>query len=1201
MQRFDGNDLSAITALRVLAIDQVEQARSGHPGMPLGAAPMAYVLWSRFLRFDPGDPAWPDRDRFVLSAGHASALLYALLHLFGYHLPLDELRRFRQWESRTPGHPEHGLTPGVEATTGPLGQGIAAAVGMALAERHLASRFNREGPPVVDHRTWVIASDGDLMEGISHEAASLAGHLRLGRLAVLYDDNHITIEGPTSLAFSEDVAKRFAGYGWRVLQVEDGNNLEAIAAALEDATAREDAPVLVRVDTHIGYGSPKQDNAAVHGSPLGAAAAAATRKALGWPITEPFLIPDEVRAHFSALAVRGSELRRGWAGALDGYRAAHPEPAAELERRWRGELAVGWDGSLPTFAADKPLATREASGQVLHALAPRVPELVGGSADLAPSTNTLLAGEADVARGAYAGRNLHFGVREHAMAGIANGMALHGGMRPYAATFLIFSDYLRPALRLAALQKLPVIFVFTHDSIALGEDGPTHQPIEHFVALRVIPNLVVLRPADAHETAEAWRIALERTDGPTALLLTRQKLPVLVPPPPGAVARGAFVRVEAANGAPEVVLVATGSEVSLALATRAQLEAGGTPTRVVSAPSLELLARQDPVYQQAVLGPHHALRVAIEMGRGQGWHRWVGDGEIISLNRFGASAPAPDVVRGLGYSVEAVTQRVRDALAKRDCAPASVAMPAALHERANTARSRLGQAQACARLLARDSTIWGERHAASVFWRLGWLDLPSRSRRELQGLEGLAAGLAADNMRTLYLLGMGGSSLAPRVLREVGGNPSGRELVVVDTTDPDRIGELLERLEPATSAVLAVSKSGTTVETAALLEAFWQAMATALGGRAGSRFLALTEPGSALAKVAVERGFHAVLDHPVDVGGRYSALSTVGILPAIWLGLDAEALLNGGERALARLRDGHAAPEIASAIAAAAVDGWGTLVWCASPRLAPLGAWAEQLVAESTGKDGCGILPLVIDHARVGSLRWRNAVVLSPRFGDEDTAALDAALTQASDHLPVIRWSLPPAGLGEAFMVLEVATALAALLLGVNPLDEPDVVRAKERARAALAHGRVVAPAVLSDPAAAFVAHVRNVAADEAIALLAYLPEDPEIAASLTALAGALSARLGVPVTSGFGPRYLHSTGQLHKGGPAKLVPIVVSADPLHDLPIPGQLHTFGQLRLAQALGDVAALHEAGRRVLHLYLGAMPISALAAMMQTFSR
>ncbi|NLH10404.1 MAG: transketolase, partial [Holophagae bacterium] len=672
MSRFDARDQAAVTALRILAIDQIEQARSGHPGLPLGAAPMAYALWRRHLRFDPTCPSWADRDRFVLSAGHGSALLYALLHLFGYDLPIDELRRFRQLGSRTPGHPEVGLTPGVETTTGPLGQGFATAVGLALAERHLAARFNRPRFEVIGHRTWVIASDGDLMEGVSHEAASLAGHLRLGRLVALYDDNRITIEGSTDLAFSEDVEARFAAYGWRTLHVEDGNDFDSLSAALDEASRTDEQPVLVRVRTHIGFGSPKQDTASVHGSPLGAEAWKATRAAFGWE-HEPFVVPDEVRATFRPAGERGAAARQAWVELMDRYRQAHPELAAELERRLRGELPDGWDATLPGFEDGKPLATREASGKVLNALAPRLPELVGGSADLAPSNNTALSGEKDLAAGAWDGRNVHFGIREHAMASLANGMALHGGVRPYVATFLAFADYLRPALRLSALMKLPVTYVFTHDSVLLGEDGPTHQPVEHTVSLRIIPNLVTLRPADARETAEAWRVALERRDGPSALLLSRQKLAILPPPAPGSVDRGAFIRAEASTGEPEVVLIATGSEVSTCLQARELLEGVGVPTRVVSAPSLEPLARQDELYRKAVLGPDSALRVAVELGRGQGWHRWIGDGEMIVLSRFGESAPPEELARHFGFTPEAIAERVRRALASRHAAPLVVA------------------------------------------------------------------------------------------------------------------------------------------------------------------------------------------------------------------------------------------------------------------------------------------------------------------------------------------------------------------------------------------------------------------------------------------------------------------------------------------------------------------------------------------------
>ncbi|TAM55455.1 MAG: transketolase [Acidobacteria bacterium] len=1195
MRPFDEMDQRAVTALRVLAVDEVEQARSGHPGMPLGASPMAYVLWSRFLRHDSADPAWPDRDRFVLSAGHASAMLYALLHLFGYGLPLEELKRFRQWGSKTPGHPEHGLTPGVETTTGPLGQGLATAVGMALAERHLAARFNRDGFPVVGHRTWVIASDGDMMEGVSHEAASLAGHLRLGRLAVLYDDNHVTIEGATDLAFSEDVEARFAAYGWRTFHVDDGNDLAAIAAALERTAAAEDAPALVRIRTHIGWGSPKQDSSKAHGEPLGPEAAAATRAALGWTITEPFVVPDEIRRRFSEHGQRGAALRGAWVELLARYRQAHPGDAAQFERRLAGDLPAGWDAVVPSFAPGSQLATRQASGKTLNALAPVIPELIGGAGDLAPSTDTLLAGEESVAPGSYEGRNLHFGIREHAMAAAANGMALHGGVRPFVATFFVFSDYLRPAMRLAALMRLPVTYVFTHDSIGLGEDGPTHQPIEHMVALRVIPNMVALRPGDANETAQAWRVALERRDGPTALVLTRQKLPVLPPPPAGAVARGAYVRAEAGGGAPDVVLIGTGSELALALAVREELEARGLPTRVVSAPSLELLARQSEAYQNAVLGPRRALRVAIEAGRGQGWHRWVGDGEIVSLSRFGASAPGPEVMAHLGYSVAAVAARVEAAVASRRWSPIAASVPDALRSRADAARDRLHAARAAERVTARDSGLWGDAAAASAARRLGWLDLPDRSRRALPELERLVAALAGDGARTLVLLGMGGSSLAPEVLRATYGTPAGRDLIALDTTDPDRVGDALRGLEPASLAVVAISKSGTTAETSALLEIMWEGVHAALAERAGGRFVAVTEPGTPLARLARERGFRAVLDHPVDVGGRYSTLSPVGILPAVWLGAPVEELLAAGERALARLGDGHPAVELAVLLAAAAPHGWGKLVWAASPALGALGAWAEQLVAESTGKDGRGILPVVLAQPPAAGESWPGAVFVSPRIAGEDTAELDRALAAVAAANSVARWRLAPDGLGEAFVTLELATALTGHLLGVNPFDEPDVVRAKERARAALAGGRRAAPAATADPRAALARHLRGVAADDAVVLLAYLPERPAVAAALAALGRTLSRALRVPVTAAFGPRYLHSTGQLHKGGPAHIVPVVLTGAPRADLPIPGQPHTLGQLRLAQATGDIEALTEVGRNVLHLHLAGDAAAALAGL------
>ncbi len=663
-------DALAVNTLRFLAVDAVEQARSGHPGMPMGAAPMAYALWTRVLRFDPGAPAWPDRDRFVLSAGHGSMLLYGLLHLAGYDLSLDDLRAFRQWGSRTPGHPESFVTPGVETTTGPLGQGFGAAVGMAVAERHLAARFNRPGFPVVDHFTYVIAGDGDLMEGVCAEAASLAGHLGLGRLIVLYDDNRITIEGSTGLAFTEDVEARFRAYGWQVLSVEDGNDTAAVEAALVEARADGERPTLIRVRTHIGFGSPaKQDTADVHGAPLGPDEARRTKENLGWPPEAAFRVPPEAREPFLAAARRGRQAREAWEALIARYREAHPELASELERRTAGRLPEGWDADLPAFPADPGgTATRSAGGAVLNALARRLPELIGGSADLGPSTKTLLKGEQDFSRDCPAGRNLHFGVREHAMAAVMNGMANHGGVRPFGSTFFVFADYLRPSLRLAALMGLPVVHVFTHDSIFVGEDGPTHQPVEHLASLRAMPNLVVIRPADAGETVEAWKVAVERTDGPTALVLTRQNVPVLdrgALGPAEGLRRGAYVLREAAGGpdAVRLILIATGSEVHLALGAAERLEADGVATRVVSLPSWELFEAQERSYRDEVLPPRVEARVAVEAGATFGWERYVGArGRVVGLDRFGASAPAAVLAERFGFTVDNVVRAAREVI-----------------------------------------------------------------------------------------------------------------------------------------------------------------------------------------------------------------------------------------------------------------------------------------------------------------------------------------------------------------------------------------------------------------------------------------------------------------------------------------------------------------------------------------------------------
>ncbi|MDN4593381.1 transketolase [Polycladomyces subterraneus] len=658
----------AINAIRVLSIDMVEQANSGHPGMPMGAAPMAYLLWTKFMRHNPDNPKWFNRDRFVLSAGHGSAMLYSLLHLTGYDLPMEELKRFRQWGSRTPGHPEYGHTPGVEATTGPLGQGISMAVGMAMAERHLAAKFNRENFPVVDHYTYVIASDGDLMEGVAAEAASLAGHLKLGKLIVLYDSNDISLDGDLALAFSEDVKKRFESYGWHVLKVEDEDDLDALSAAIREAQAVKDRPTLIEVKTTIGYGSPnKAGTHKVHGAPLGAEEAALVRKAYGWPSDEPFFVPEEVRQHFAEWKEKAKQAEAEWNRLMEAYREAYPELAAELDLAIAGRLPEGWDRDLPVYPADdKGMATRKASGEAINAIAKNVPTLYGGSADLASSNNTTMKEEGIFGAKDYTGRNVWFGVREHGMGAALNGMALHGGVRPYGATFLVFSDYLRPSIRLAALMQLPVTYVFTHDSIAVGEDGPTHEPIEQIPSLRLIPGLKVIRPADANETMAAWRLAMEEQDGPTALILTRQSLPVLEGTAELAkdgVRRGAYVLSEAANGSPQAILIATGSEVSLAVQAQKKLAEKGIHVRVVSMPCRERFEQQPEAYRQSVLPKEVSARVAIEAAHPMGWDRYVGElGAVIGVDRFGASAPGSLVMKEYGFTVDHVIAQVEQLL-----------------------------------------------------------------------------------------------------------------------------------------------------------------------------------------------------------------------------------------------------------------------------------------------------------------------------------------------------------------------------------------------------------------------------------------------------------------------------------------------------------------------------------------------------------
>jgi transketolase len=649
-----GLDELCINTIRTLAMDAVQQADSGHPGTAMALAPLAYVLWQKHLRYNPANPEWLDRDRFILSAGHACMLLYSVLYLTGYDLTLDDIKQFRQWGSRTPGHSEHGVTPGVEATTGPLGQGTGNAVGMAIAEAQLAALFNRPGHSIIDHYTYFLASDGDLMEGISHEAGSLAGHLKLGKLIGFYDDNHITIDGSTALAFSDDTAKRFEAYGWHVQRIDDGNDLDAIDDAITQAKRVSDRPSLIIVRTHIAWGSPhKQDTADAHGAPLGVDEVKATKQNLGWPSLEPFYVPNEALVQWRRAKTRGAQLEADWRKKWDAYRSAHPDLAAELERRIAGRLPAGWDAALPVFGPKDAQATRAASGKVLNALATKLPELIGGSADLTGSNNTEI-------KGGDAGRNFHYGVREHAMGAVLNGITLHRGFMPFGGTFLIFSDYMRPSIRLAALTRLKPIYVFTHDSIGLGEDGPTHQPIEQLATLRAVPNMTVIRPSDPTEVVEAWRAAIVHRDGPVALVLTRQKVAVVDRTKYASAAglhQGGYVLADSPN--PDIVLMATGSEVELILGAYERLKADGRRPRAVSMPCLEYFAKQSQEYRDSVLPPG-VPRIAVEAAAPQSWYRWTGEhGVIMGIKRFGESAPYQRIYKEFGLTVDDVVAEAR--------------------------------------------------------------------------------------------------------------------------------------------------------------------------------------------------------------------------------------------------------------------------------------------------------------------------------------------------------------------------------------------------------------------------------------------------------------------------------------------------------------------------------------------------------------
>lgn len=664
-QNFTQTDELSVNTIRFLSVDMVQKANSGHPGLPLGAAPMAHVLWSRFLRFNPAEPKWPNRDRFVLSAGHGSALLYSLLHLYGYDLPLEELTKFRQLGSKTPGHPESTMTPGIEVTTGPLGQGFGNGIGMAMAEAHLAAMYNREGHNLVDHFTYGIVSDGDLMEGVASEAASLAGHLKLGKLIYLYDDNKISLDGPTNLAFTEDVQARFKAYDWQTLTVEDGNDMPAIEAAIKEAQADTQRPTLISVKTIIGYGSPQEGTNKVHGSALGEENVKKTKEFFGWDPEKTFYIPEEVKDYLLQPGKKGAELQSVWNDVKQSYSEHFAEESKQFDTAFKGELPEGWDKDLPVFDPAEGLATRQASGKTLDALRKSVPFLIGGSADLASSNETPKSGDISFQPGSYQNSSIWFGVREHAMGAIMNGIDAHGGTRVYGGTFLTFSDYMRGAIRLAALTHAPVTYIFTHDSIALGEDGPTHQSVEQVTGLRTVPNLTVLRPADANETLHSWKIAMSRNKGPVALILSRQKLPTLdqsIYPSASNVEKGAYI-LKDSDGTPDLILIASGSEVSLILEAQKQLSSEGVKVRVVSMPSWDLFDYQEQSYRDSVLPPHIKKRIAVEAGVTIGWYKYVGlDGHVIGIDTFGDSGEGTAVMKHFGFTVENVIEHAKGLL-----------------------------------------------------------------------------------------------------------------------------------------------------------------------------------------------------------------------------------------------------------------------------------------------------------------------------------------------------------------------------------------------------------------------------------------------------------------------------------------------------------------------------------------------------------
>jgi transketolase len=1214
-----------INTIRTLSMDAVQKANSGHPGTPMALAPVAFTIYDAFLRFNPENPLWPNRDRFVLSAGHASMLIYSLLHVMGYDVSLEDIRNFRQLHSNTAGHPEYGMTPGVEMTTGPLGQGVGTSVGMAIAEKWLKGYFNRPDFDIMDYNIFAVASDGCIMEGISHEAASIAGHLGLDNLIWIYDNNQITIEGSTDLAFSEDVRNRFEAYQWHVQHVDDANDTDALGKSIRTAIAEKEKPSLIIVDSHIAWGAPnKQDTADAHGAPLGEDEIRATKSFYGWDPDKSFYVPEDVMQYSRKMIQKGRQLEQNWNMKFEEYEAKHPDLAHHFRQIQNGELPGDWDDALPAFPADeKGMATRQSNGKILNAVAEAVPWLLGGSADLEPSNKSRIAASKDFST-TDAGRNFHFGVREHAMGAIVNGMAL-SGLRSYGATFFVFSDYMRPAIRLAALMELPVIYIYTHDSIGLGEDGPTHQPVEHLASLRAMPNLDVIRPADANELSVLWKHVMESTHRPSALVLTRQGVPTLdrrVYASAELALKGAYVLFDSAED-PDVILIGTGSELHLCIKAAEELALKNIKCRVVSMPCQELFDRQPESYKREVLPEHVRARVALEAGSEFGWDKYVGDnGIVIGMHSFGESAPYKQLYDMYGITVENIVGSAAHAVSMQRL-KIGTGFSMRVHEgmyELEAALDNLEREDVVQRIWKHDHTVW-KRDPAEISNRLGWLHSPEVMMDAFDEIQAFVDKLKREGLTHALLLGMGGSSLAPEVYRMIFGVKSGYlDLQVLDSTTPGAVLDAASELEPAKTLYIISTKSGGTVETISFMKYFYNQVMKEVGEKeAGSHFIAITDPGSGLEKMAGRLDFRKTFLNDPDIGGRYSALSYFGLVPAALVGIDVRKLLERastmtsvecgcGKQASAE----STMLQLGAAMGILAQQGRDKVTFVASAGIAPFGAWVEQLIAESMGKEGKGILPVIGESLLEPKAYAGDRLFVQLKLGEDSD--LDSKIDALHDagH-PVARVNMTDLyDLGAEFFRWEMATAIAGYFLKINPFDQPNVESAKVLAKKMVAAYEKDGALPRTPPAyegGEMDIYARGDVKDAAealgqlfsqiddkdskprsyIALQAFIQPGAETDRALQSLRDKIQQKYRVAVTIGYGPRFLHSTGQLHKGDAGNGLFIQITEDFREDAPIPDEpgaesnTMTFGVLASAQALGDRQALIDAGRPVIRFH------------------